>query len=80
MSLMDYNKANQLLHIDNILTYNSTLDNYISIDPKEYKFSSIPSFSDKDNEILRLFYGVFDIFYIIYYIIFYFLYLYIFYI
>lgn len=58
MSLMNYEVANTLLHLDNILNYNSTYDNYIAIDPQEYKYTSIPTFSDSDNEILSLFYGV----------------------
>jgi len=58
MRFMNYERANELLLIDNVLNYNSTLDHYISISPEEYKFNSIPSFSDKDKEILKLFYGV----------------------
>jgi hypothetical protein len=59
MSLMDYETSNIVLNVDNVLNYNSTNDNYISIDPEQYKFTSVPSFSEKENEILRLFYGVF---------------------
>lgn len=57
-SLMELNKANEILSVDNITQYFSINDNYISINPDDYRFTSIPSFSDSDKQILALFYGV----------------------
>lgn len=55
---MDSEKASLILHIENIVKYNSTDDHYISMDPLDYQFTSNPSFSAEDNLILRKFYGV----------------------
>lgn len=58
ISLMNEEAAEKILSVDYILTYNSTDDYYIAIDPEQYKFTSTPSFSDSDNAILKKFYGV----------------------
>ena len=64
MGLMDLQKANRILSIDSILLFNSSDVNYVAINPEEYKYTSIPSFSQKEKEILNNFYGVNNYFFI----------------
>lgn len=58
MNLMNLEKADYILSIDNITNYHPIDDNYISIDPRDYVFNSVPSFSESDRKILNIFYGV----------------------
>lgn len=59
---LNFEEANKILSTDQITIYNSTYNYAVPIYPEEYNFKSLPSFDEKDNQILDLFYGVKQIF------------------
>ena len=65
ISIMNYEEANVILGVDNIIQYKSdTGDKYIQMDPDEYTSPALPTFSESDKKILNKFYGeVTNIFY-----------------
>lgn len=55
---LNFQEANKILSTDHITFYNSTYNYAVPIYPEEYNFKSVPSFNEKERQILDSFYGV----------------------
>ncbi len=58
VSSINFQEANKILSTDLVTFYNSTYNYAVPVYSEEYDFNSAPIFSEKERQILELFYGV----------------------